>query len=67
MRLTAALTGGLLAATAALGAVAPTASASVLAAPVVSSQECRDGGGIPRLWGWILKCTGGIHHGQPIP
>ncbi|RJL34096.1 hypothetical protein [Bailinhaonella thermotolerans] len=65
MRLTAALAGGLLAATAAFAA-APAASADALAVPGVTAKECRDGGGEPRLWGWVLKCTGGIHHGQPI-
>ncbi|MFI7447277.1 hypothetical protein ACIBQX_07230 [Nonomuraea sp. NPDC049714] len=66
MRVTAAITAGLLAATAALVLVAPAASAATSAAPAVSSQDCRNGGGIPRLWGWTLKCTGGIHHGRPI-
>ncbi|MFC3982900.1 hypothetical protein [Streptosporangium jomthongense] len=75
MRVTAAITGGLLAASAALIAIAPasSASASTAAAPAAAStsltvgfEQCRRGGGYPVRRDGYWWCEGGRYDGQRI-
>ncbi|WP_433434775.1 hypothetical protein [Nonomuraea sp. CA-141351] len=69
MRITAALTGGLLAAAAAFIAVAPAASATTSAAPAVTRHKCKAGGGTvtkAQAPAQGRVCSGGTHDGEQI-
>ncbi|MFD0884662.1 hypothetical protein ACFQ08_08865 [Streptosporangium algeriense] len=73
MRVTVAITTGLLAASAALVAVAPTTSASTTVARSAASaslsigfEQCRRGGGHPVRRGGYWWCEGGRYDGQRI-